>query len=123
MGNYLNHDVRDAGALVIGLDAGGTRTRAVLAAAEDGRVLGESTGGPGNAMTVPAPQLTDHLAEALARVVPEEARGRVVAVTGGFAGATAASAQDPGTVKARTALAEALHRLGIPADRIGVCSD
>ncbi|MEU5039418.1 N-acetylglucosamine kinase [Streptomyces griseorubiginosus] len=123
MGNYLNHDVLDAGALVIGLDAGGTRTRAVLAAAGDGRVLGESTGGPGNAMTVPAPQLTDHLAEALALVVPEEARGRVVAVTGGFAGATAASAQDPGTVKARTALTEALHRLGIQADRIGVCSD
>ena len=123
MGNYLNHDVRDADALVIGLDAGGTRTRAVLAAAEDGRVLGESTGGPGNAMTVPAPQLTDHLAEALARVVPEEARGRVVAVTGGFAGATAASAQDPGTVKARTALTEALRRLAIPADRVGVCSD
>ncbi|MDI5912720.1 ATPase, partial [Streptomyces sp. 12257] len=59
--------------LVVGLDAGGTRTRAVLADADDGRVLGESTGGPGNAMTVPVPQLTDHLAETLARVVPEGA--------------------------------------------------
>ena len=125
MGNYLNHE------LVVGLDAGGTRTRAVLAAAAEasdasaagGPVLGESAGGPGNALTVPLPQLTDHLTEALDRVVPEEARGRVVAVTGGFAGATAASADDPGTVRARTALTEALRRLGIPCDRIGVCSD
>ncbi len=126
MGNYLNHELGDGpGALVIGLDAGGTRTRALLAAASatDGRVLGEAVGGPGNAMTVPVPQLTEHLVEALARVVPEEARGRVVAVTGGFAGATAASAEDPGTVKARTALTEALRRLGVPSDRVGVCSD
>src|SRR3954452_759735 len=123
MGNDLNHEVRDGRDLVVGLDAGGTRTRAVLAAAYDGRVLGESTGGPGNAMTVPVPQLTDHLAEALARVVPEGARARVVAVTGGFAGATAASAEDPGTSRARTALTAALGRLGIPAGRVGVCSD
>ncbi|MDH6515820.1 N-acetylglucosamine kinase-like BadF-type ATPase [Streptomyces sp. SAI-135] len=123
MGNDLNHESREGRDLVVGLDAGGTRTRAVLAAADDGRVLGESTGGPGNAMTVPLPQLTDHLAEALARVVPEEARARVVAVTGGFAGATAASEDDPGTGRARTALTGALRRLGIPADRVGVCSD
>ncbi|MEU9167415.1 BadF/BadG/BcrA/BcrD ATPase family protein [Streptomyces sp. NPDC048420] len=125
MGNYLNHDPRDPGALVIGLDAGGTRTRALLAAASatDGRVLGEAVGGPGNAMTVPIPQLTEHLVEALAQVVPEAARARVVAVTGGFAGATAASADDPGTVRARAALTEALGRLGIPSDRVGICSD
>ncbi|MFF7934993.1 BadF/BadG/BcrA/BcrD ATPase family protein [Streptomyces sp. NPDC007940] len=123
MGNYLNHEPRGGRDLVIGLDAGGTRTRAVLAAAADGRVLNESTGGPGNAMTVPVPQLTDHLTEALARVVPEEERARVVAVTGGFAGATAASEDDPGTGRARAALTEALRRLGVPAGRIGVCSD
>ncbi|MFI6435604.1 N-acetylglucosamine kinase [Streptomyces sp. NPDC050759] len=117
MGNDLNQS------LVVGLDAGGTRTRAVLADADDGRVLGESTGGPGNAMTVPVPQLTDHLAEALARVVPEGARARVVAVTGGFAGATAAAEEDPGSSRARAALTEALGRLGIPAGRVGVCSD
>ncbi|MFF4058814.1 N-acetylglucosamine kinase [Streptomyces sp. NPDC001668] len=117
MGNDLNQD------LVVGLDAGGTRTRAVLAAADDGRVLGESTGGPGNAMTVPVPQLTDHLTEALAGVAPDAVRTRIAAVTGGFAGATAASEEDPGTRRARTALTGALTRLGIPADRVGVCSD
>ncbi|MER5215231.1 BadF/BadG/BcrA/BcrD ATPase family protein [Streptomyces sp. NPDC002838] len=117
MGNDLNQK------LVVGLDAGGTRTRAVLAAAEDGRPLGEGAAGPGNAMTVPVPRLTDHLAEALARAVPQEARGRVVAVAGGFAGATAASPDDPGHVNARSALTEALRRLGIPAGPIGISSD
>ncbi|MFF6988630.1 BadF/BadG/BcrA/BcrD ATPase family protein [Streptomyces sp. NPDC010273] len=108
---------------VIGLDAGGTRTRAVLAAAEDGRHLGEGAAGPGNALTVPVPRLTDHLAEAIGQAVPEAMRARVVAVSGGFAGATAASTEDPGHVNARAALTAALDRLGIPADRLRVCSD
>ncbi|MFJ8058956.1 N-acetylglucosamine kinase [Streptomyces sp. NPDC096142] len=108
---------------VIGLDAGGTRTRAVLATAEDGRPLGEGAAGPGNALTVPVPRLTDHLAEAIGQAVPEAMRSRVVAVSGGFAGATAASTEDPGHVNARTALTAALRRLGVPADRLRVCSD
>ncbi|MEU6347712.1 BadF/BadG/BcrA/BcrD ATPase family protein [Streptomyces sp. NPDC047072] len=117
MGNDLNQD------LVIGLDAGGTRTRAVLAGAADGRVLAEATAGPGNAITVAPPQLTDHLAEALAAAVPEEARSQVVAVAGGFAGATAAAADDPGTLRARAALTEALRRLGVPECPVGIWSD
>ncbi|MFD3613886.1 BadF/BadG/BcrA/BcrD ATPase family protein [Streptomyces sp. NPDC058676] len=121
MGNDLNQKW-DA-ELVVGLDAGGTRTRAVLAAAADGRPLGEGAAGPGNALTVPMPQLTDHLAEAVARAVPEEARARVVSVAGGFAGATAASPDDPGHVNARTALTAALQRLGIPAASVTICSD
>ena len=117
MSKYLNQE------WVIGLDAGGTRTRAVLAAAEDGRPLGEGAAGPGNALTVPVPRLTDHLAEAIGQAVPEAMRARVVAVSGGFAGATAASTEDPGHVNARAALTAALNRLGIPADRLRVCSD
>jgi glucosamine kinase len=123
MGNDLNQKLGDEEALVVGLDAGGTRTRAVLAAAADGRPLGEGAAGPGNALTVPVPQLTDHLAEAVARAVPERLRGRVVAVTGGFAGATAASPDDPGHVKARHALTAALRGLGIPPGPVGICSD
>ncbi|WP_371660529.1 N-acetylglucosamine kinase [Streptomyces sp. NBC_00280] len=107
------HGVPAVGALVVGLDAGGTRTRAVLASAADGRPLGEGVAGPGNALTVPVPQLTEHLVEALARAVPESDRPRVVAVAGGFAGA-AGTADEPGRVNARTALTEALRRLGIP---------
>jgi hypothetical protein len=55
---------------VIGIGAGGTRNRAVLADAVDGGVLGEGVAGPGNALTVPPPS-ADHPAEAVARAVPE----------------------------------------------------
>ncbi|MCX5424445.1 N-acetylglucosamine kinase [Streptomyces sp. NBC_00078] len=110
-------------ALVVGLDAGGTRTRAVLATAADGRVLGEGAAGPGNALTVPLPRLTEHLAEAVARAVPASARGRVVAVAGGFAGATGASEDEPGRLNALSALTAALGPLGITAGRIGISSD
>ncbi|MFF4360575.1 N-acetylglucosamine kinase [Streptomyces sp. NPDC001604] len=120
MSNDFNQESRE---LVIGLDAGGTRTRAVLAAAADGRVLGEGAAGPGNALTVPLPRLTDHLAEALARAVPESARGRVGAVAGGFAGATGVAEDDPGRLNALTALTAALRRLGITTGSIGISSD
>jgi glucosamine kinase len=116
------HGVPAADALVVGLDAGGTRTRAVLASASDGRPLGEGVAGPGNALTVPVPQLTEHLVEALARAVPQPVRPRVVAVAGGFAGA-AGTADEPGRVNARRALTEALRRLGIPAHEIRISSD
>ncbi|MET7477698.1 BadF/BadG/BcrA/BcrD ATPase family protein [Streptomyces sp. NPDC005648] len=112
-----------AAALVVGLDAGGTRTRAVLADAADGRVVGEGAGGPGNALTVPSPQLTEHLAEALARAVPEGGRRRVVAVGGGFAGATGADEEDPGRLNALAALTAALRRVGITTDTVTVGSD
>ncbi|MGW1210000.1 N-acetylglucosamine kinase [Streptomyces sp. NPDC002499] len=120
----MNNDFnRSEPALVVGLDAGGTRTRAVLATAADGRPLGEGAGGPGNALTVPLPELTDHLVEAVAQAVPEAARGRVVAVAGGFAGATGASADDLGHRNAQTALTVALRGLGIFAGPPHICSD
>jgi N-acetylglucosamine kinase-like BadF-type ATPase len=109
--------------LVVGLDAGGTRTRAVLAVAADGRVVGEGVSGPGNALTVPGPQFTEHLAEALARAVPEGLRGRVVAVAGGFAGASRTAPDEPGRVKAHAALTVALGRLGIGVGSVEVHSD
>ncbi|MFJ1967363.1 N-acetylglucosamine kinase [Streptomyces sp. NPDC087903] len=117
MNNDLNQD------LVVGLDAGGTRTRALMAAAGDGRALGEGVAGPGNALTVPVPRLTDHLAEAIAQAVPERARRRVVAVAGGFAGAAETSPDEPGRLNALSALGAALRRLGITADVVGVSSD
>lgn len=107
---------------VVGLDAGGTRTRAVLAAARDGRVAGEGTGGPGNALTVPESELTDHLTEAIGRAVPEPLRTRITAVAGGFAGASG-TADEPGRLRARVALTAALGRLGVPAAEVAVWSD
>ncbi|MER6954227.1 BadF/BadG/BcrA/BcrD ATPase family protein [Streptomyces sp. NPDC000618] len=111
----MNSDLNQA--LVVGLDAGGTRTRAVLADLGDGRALGEGTAGPGNALTVPGPELADHLTEALAAAVPAPLRGRVAAVAGGFAGAghQGQGADEPGRVRAHIALATALARLGIAA--------
>ncbi|MER5406149.1 BadF/BadG/BcrA/BcrD ATPase family protein [Streptomyces sp. NPDC002769] len=114
--------------LVVGLDAGGTRTRAVLASAATGRTVGEAAAGPGNALTVPLPQLTDHLAEAIGRSVPERVRGSVVAVVGGFAGSAGTSSADfadrePGRLNALAALTGALRRLGIAARTVGVSSD
>ncbi|MEU9268843.1 BadF/BadG/BcrA/BcrD ATPase family protein [Streptomyces sp. NPDC048251] len=120
----MNSDLNQVRDLVVGLDAGGTRTRAVLADL-DGRTRGEGTAGPGNALTVPGPELADHLAEALARAVPEPLRGRVAAVAGGFAGTghQRQGADEPGRVRARTALSGALARLGITAPTVDVHSD
>ncbi|MFC5213522.1 BadF/BadG/BcrA/BcrD ATPase family protein [Streptomyces coerulescens] len=112
-----------APAYVVGLDAGGTRTRAVLAPAGGGDPEGEGVSGPGNALTVPGPQLTEHLAEALARAVPQELRGHVVAVAGGFAGASRTAPDEPGRIRAHAALSLALSRLGIAAGSVEIHSD
>jgi glucosamine kinase len=117
MSNELNQD------LVIGLDAGGTRTRAVLASAGDGTPRSEGLAGPGNALTVPVPQLGEHLAEAIGQAVPERVRARVVAVAGGFAGAQGTSPHEPGRRNALSALTAALRRLGIAAESVGISSD
>lgn len=124
MNSDLNQGSGAVADLVVGLDAGGTRTRALLAGLRDGRPRGEGTAGPGNALTVPGEELADHLTEALAGAVPEPLRGRVVAVAGGFAGAghRGQGADEPGRVRAEAALATALARLGIAAT-VGVHSD
>ncbi|XIE82094.1 hypothetical protein AB6O49_07585 [Streptomyces sp. SBR177] len=72
--------------VVVGIDAGGTRTRARCADAATGTVLGEGTGGPGNALSVPAEELVRHLAEALRGALPPGAQAAVGAVVAGFAG-------------------------------------
>ncbi|WP_246101205.1 N-acetylglucosamine kinase [Streptomyces cyaneus] len=114
-------------AYVVGLDAGGTRTRAVLAPLRagdaEGEGGGEGVGGPGNALTVPGAQLTEHLVEALAHAVPEGLHSRVVAVAGGFAGASRTAPDEPGRVKAHAALTVALSRLGIDAASVEIHSD
>ncbi|MFG2965293.1 N-acetylglucosamine kinase [Streptomyces sp. NPDC048288] len=119
----MNSDLNQRSGWVVGIDAGGTRTRAVLADAWDGRPLGEGTAGPGNALTVPGPRLADQLARAVDSAVPEAERGRVVAVVGGFAGAARAPEEEPGRVRARTALTTALTRLGIATGAVEVYSD
>ncbi|MDI9830517.1 BadF/BadG/BcrA/BcrD ATPase family protein [Streptomyces sp. KAU_LT] len=119
----MTADHAGAPAYVVGVDAGGTRTRAVLAPLSGGPPLGEGRGGPGNALSVSEADLTRHLAAALAAAVPPGLRGRVVAVAGGFAGASRPPADEPGHLRAHTALTAALRRTGIGAGAVEVHGD
>ncbi|MEU6345489.1 BadF/BadG/BcrA/BcrD ATPase family protein [Streptomyces sp. NPDC046977] len=111
-------------ALVIGIDAGGTRTRAYLAdAASEGRVLGEGEGGPGNAMSVERVALTQHLADALRSAVPDDRKGEVAAVVGGFAGAALDTGPEVGRRLAASCLRAALDSTGIGVLDVTVCGD
>ncbi|MEV5970700.1 BadF/BadG/BcrA/BcrD ATPase family protein [Streptomyces sp. NPDC051921] len=112
--------IQHGGEGVIGIDAGGTRTRARLADAATGRTLGEGTGGPGNALSVPEDALARHLAEALRGAVPEGGRAAgVTAVVAGFAG----GGPGGGREQARRALEAALAQTGVSPARIEVHGD
>jgi glucosamine kinase len=113
--------------LVIGIDAGGTRTRAALAeAAADGAVLAEGTGGPGNALSVPREDLVRHLTDAIGAAVRKLGPGQrsaVRAVVGGFSGAATGTGLHSGRELAVACLRAALAALDIPADAIEVVDD
>ncbi|MFF7157184.1 BadF/BadG/BcrA/BcrD ATPase family protein [Streptomyces sp. NPDC008139] len=117
--------------LVIGIDAGGTSSRAYLAEAAPETagdpaevvVLGRGTGGPGNALSVGRAELTRHLTDAVAQAVPADLRGRVAAVYGGFAGAAEGLGAERGHGLALSCLADALAANGITGAAIGVGGD
>ncbi|MBY8882089.1 BadF/BadG/BcrA/BcrD ATPase family protein [Actinacidiphila acidipaludis] len=135
--------------LVIGIDAGGTRSRACLALAEPApepgggpatgsgaasgsgaapvdpaaAVLSRGSGGPGNALSVGRADLTRHLTDAIAQAVPPAARGRVVAAFGGFAGAAEGLGSERGQGLALSCLADALTANGISGAAVGVGGD
>ncbi|MFF5972748.1 N-acetylglucosamine kinase [Streptomyces sp. NPDC012769] len=107
---------------VMGVDAGGTRTRARLAEAATGRTVGEGIGGPGNALSVPAEELVRHLAEAVRGALPRSpgaAAVRVAVVVGGFAG----GGPGGGRAKALAALAGALREAGVVPGAVEVRGD
>lgn len=118
---------------VIGIDAGGTRTRALLMAAGGGdsdsaaaAVLGRGTGGPGNALSVGRADLTAHLTDAVGqalRAVPEGVRGRVAAAYGGFAGAAPGLGEERGHGLALSCVRDALAAHGITGAAVGVGGD
>jgi glucosamine kinase len=114
----------DQNTFVVGVDAGGTRTRAALGAAADGApVLATGTSGPGNAASVPPERLAAHYAQALAAAVAPERRPGVRAVVAGIAGCSPAADWDPATATAHAALASALRTLGIAPGVVEVRSD
>ncbi|MBP0457317.1 N-acetylglucosamine kinase [Streptomyces montanisoli] len=110
--------------LVLGIDAGGTRTRAAVATAAGGDEppLGTGTAGPGNALSVAPDVLAAHLRQAVADAVPPALRPAVRSVAAGLAGCSAL----PGNVgadRARAALGSALAELGVRPDRLSVHGD
>lgn len=99
---------------VLGIDAGGTRIRAVLAT-EAGTVLGQGLGAAGNALSVPPAELAERLLTALRAAVPAAAVGSVCAVLAGFAGVSWLDDDDDrGRTVARAAVADAARELGLP---------
>ncbi len=110
--------------LVIGIDAGGTSSRACLAEARvGGAVLGRGAGGPGNALSVGRADLTRHLTEAIAAAVPPAARARVAGVFGGFAGAAEGLGSERGHGLALSCVRDALAANGITGAAVGVGGD
>lgn len=115
--------------LVIGIDAGGTRSRARLASAgPDAAVLGRGSGGPGNALSVARADLTRHLADAIAGALPADpdetdVRPRVAAAFGGFAGAALGLGPERGHELAVSCLHDALAANGITGAVVGVGGD
>jgi len=113
-----------ARAVVVGIDAGGTRTRAAVAraAADGGPPLRTGVSGPGNALSVPFDVLTSHLRQAVAAATPPSLRPRVRAVAAGLAGCSALPG-NAGAAQARSALRAALAELGIRPEVVAVSSD
>ncbi len=104
--------------LLIGIDAGGTRTRAYCADAT-GRLIGTGSGGPGNALAVAPDDLVRHLGEAIAAAVPAELRSVPAAVAGGFAG----GGPGRGRTVAMSGVARALAGLGIETTALEIYGD
>ncbi|MFE5965187.1 N-acetylglucosamine kinase [Streptomyces sp. NPDC056463] len=104
---------------VLGIDAGGTRTRARLADAATGAVLGEGVGGAGNALSVASGELVRNLVRALRGAVSGGRSGAVVSVVAGFAG----GGPGGGAEKAGSALAAALSGVGAAPARVEVVGD
>jgi N-acetylglucosamine kinase-like BadF-type ATPase len=110
--------------LVIGIDAGGTSSRACLTEARIGAsVLGRGAGGPGNALNVARADLTAHLTDAIAGAVPAAAREHVAAVFGGFAGAAEGLGAERGQGLALACVRDALAANGISGAAVGAGGD
>jgi N-acetylglucosamine kinase-like BadF-type ATPase len=102
--------------LVIGLDAGGTKTACALARADDSAVLGRGVGGPGNIHAAGAERVAASLADAVREAFQDAGLmpGPVAAVALGAAGAARPDDQ---------AAVERLLRAAAPAERYAVTND
>ncbi|WBB60055.1 hypothetical protein O7599_31690 [Streptomyces sp. WMMC500] len=109
--------------LVIGIDAGGTRTRAALARAAGGAALRTAAAGAGNPRSVPEEVLTDRLTACVAPLAEAGGPGRIAALVAGVAGAEPADPDDAGTRRTHAALRAALRRCGVGEARVRMHGD
>lgn len=98
--------------LVIGIDVGGTSTRAALAPAAGGGALRTASAGAGNPRSVPPEVLTSRLTACVAPLAEAAGPGAVAAVVAGVAGAEPRNPDDAGTRVAYAAVRTALRRAG-----------
>jgi N-acetylglucosamine kinase-like BadF-type ATPase len=103
--------------LVIGIDAGGTKSVCLLARADDGEIVGRGVGGPGNIRAVGEERVAQSLMAAIQAAFAAADRSSqqgIVAVVVGAAGAARADDR---------ALVEAILRRAIKARYYGVTND
>jgi len=102
--------------LLVGIDAGGTKTVALLARADDQAVLGQGVGGPGNIRAVGAERVTAALTTAIAAAFAAAGLPQTAVAAAAIGAAGAARADDRAAV-------EACLRAAIAAERYAVTND
>ena len=100
--------------LLVGIDAGGTKTVALLARADDRAVLGQGVGGPGNIRAVGAERVTAALTTAIAAAFAAAGLPQTAVAAAAIGAAGAARADDRAAVEACLRAAIAL-RAAVPS--------
>src|SRR5689334_1727382 len=106
----------EATGLIVGIDAGGTKTVALLARADDLAVLGQGTGGPGNIRAVGPERVAAALATAIGAAFAAAGLPQTAVVAAVIGAAGAARPDDRAAV-------EGCLRAAIVADRYAVTND
>ncbi len=116
--NYTLVTPADPGPLVLGFDAGGTKTVCLLARAADGTILGRGVGGPGNIHAAGAARVATALADAIGTAFAAAglAPGSATIAAAAIGAAGAARADDRAAV-------EGLLREAVSAGRYAVTND
>ena len=102
--------------LIIGIDAGGTKTVALLARADGQMILGQGVGGPGNIRAVGAERVTAALTTAVAAAFAAAGLSPTTIAAAAIGAAGAARPDDRAAV-------ETCLRVALAADRYAVTND
>ncbi len=102
--------------LIVGIDAGGTKTVALLARADEGTILGQGIGGPGNIRAVGAERVTAALTMAIASAFAAAGLPQTAVAAAAIGAAGAARPDDRAAV-------ETCLRAALVADHYAVTND